>query len=343
MKDTIKRIIKRSGRLVTSNLSHEHRVISADVNKLSQEIDRIANEVNAVHASVDGIKATIHAVLAKQNNTRIIHTGPHEIIARTVTGLKIYLDTRDLSVTPHLALEGTYEDRITKAWLSLISPESTVIDIGANFGYYGALAAQRTDKKKSKVIYFEANPHLIPYIRKTLAVNWINEQSVVENLGLAGKEGHATLHILKDYIGSSSLHTAGHIDSFMHGKMYTEVSEEVKIRTVTLDNYCKEHNVKNVDLIKMDIEGYEEDAYNGMRNTVKVSPNLTLFVEFTKQSYDKPKIFYEKMLSDFGNIYIINNQGELKEPTDKSYEAVVDYSDDWVMLVFSKRMKPTSN
>jgi FkbM family methyltransferase len=276
-------------------------------------------------------------LVEKQSNTGIMHVSPHEIVTKIFTGLKIYLDTRDLSVTPHLALDGIYEGHISNAWLSLVEPDSTVFDIGANFGYFGALAAQKTDKKNSRVVCFEANPKLVPYIRKTLAVNWINEQSTVENVAVSSKKGNATLHVFKDYIGSSSLHDAEHIDAFMHEKMYVETIEEVEVPATTIDSYCTDHSIKAIDLIKIDIEGYEEEAYKGMRTIIKKSPNVTMFIEFTKQSYKKPESFYEQMLADFGNVYVIDGLGKLHKPVDSSYAAVIDATDDWVMPVFSKK------
>jgi FkbM family methyltransferase len=252
------------------------------------------------------------------------------------TGMKIYLDPKDLSVTPHLALDGIYEGNISNAWLRVIRPDDVVFDIGANFGYFGVLAAQRTNKKSSKVVFFEANPHLLPYIRKTLAVNWLNEQSVIENVAVADKPGKVTLNVLKDYIGSSSLHSVEHLDAYMHNKMYIEAEEKIAVDAVTIDAYCKKQGIGSVNLIKMDIEGFEEKAYAGMRQVVKNSPELTFFIEFTKGSYDNPEKFYELLLKDFGHVYTIDAQGCIHRPADTSYEALIGVEDDWVMPIFSK-------
>ncbi len=212
-----------------------------------------------------------------------------------------------------------------------------IMDIGSNFGYYGALAAQRTDKKKSKIIYFEANPHLIPYIHKTLNVNWMNEQSVVENMAVSDKKGNLTLTVLNDYIGSSSLHSIEHMAKFLDNKMELAVNEKIKVKSISIDEYCKDNSMDKVDLIKMDIEGYEEIAYSGMRGIIDKSPETTLLIEFTKNSYKNPKNFYNELMNDFGNIYVINNDGLLVRPKNRTYEAVAGSSDDWIMLVFSKR------
>jgi len=118
--------------------------------------------------------------------------------------------------------------------------------------------------------------------------------------------------------------------------MQLEVDESIQVPAITLDGYCKDKNIKEINLIKMDIEGYEENAYSGMRQIIKQSPNVTMFVEFTKDGYENPKQFYDSMLSDFGNVYIIDGTGKLTKPKRNSYEYVIGDADDWVMPVFSK-------
>ena len=278
-------------------------------------------------------------ILARVKHSGTVYLSEREILTKIFSGLKMYLDPTDLAITPHLALDGIWEHRITAAWLSVIKPTDTVLDIGSNNGYYGALAAQKTDKKKSKVVMFEANPKLIPYIQKTLSVNWLNEQCVLENLAVADKPQELTLHVLKDYIGSSSVHSNDHVDTYMKGKMRLETAEEVKVKAVSIDGYCKENKIANVDLIIMDIEGYEDTAYKGMRGIVQSSPSPTLFIEFTKGAYKKPEEFYAQMLADFGHVYVLDDEGYIIKPKDSSYETVIGDSDDWVMPIFSKNAK----
>jgi FkbM family methyltransferase len=273
-------------------------------------------------------------------NSGIIQTSPNEIIAKLQSGLKIYLDTRDISVVPHLALDGVWEPHITKAWLSVLKPELTVFDIGANFGYFGLIAAHKIGKKNSKVVFFEANPELIPYINKTLSTNFYVEQSILENLAVADKEGTVTLNVLKDYIGSSTLHSLEHLDKYMHDKMHLKTEKSIKVKAVSIDSYCKKNKIPKIDLIKMDIEGYEDKAYQGMRDMVAKSPDITLFMEFTKESYENPKKFYELMLSDFGHIFLIDELGNIAKPKNRSYDAVIGNADDWVMPIFSKKRDP---
>lgn len=331
-----KTIIKSRDKLLSTTLE--------SINSMSKRIDLLDN--NQVKANQEQREQSRHIltlcneVNEKLRNSGTIRISETEILTKTFTGLKIYLDPKDISVTPHLALDSIWEYNITYAWLSLLNPNDTVLDIGANFGYFGALAAQKTEKKNSKVIFFEANPNLLPYIKKTLSVNWLNEQSIVENLAVADKPGKVTLNVLKDYIGSSSLHTTHHIDNYMHNKMHkVETESSIEVDATTIDEYCKQNRLNELNLIKMDIEGFEDKAYQGMREMIRSSPRVTLFVEFTKDSYEEPKLFYNQMLEDFGNVYLIDQMGKLVKPKSNDYESVIGSPEDWIMPVFSKISK----
>jgi FkbM family methyltransferase len=280
----------------------------------------------------------------RQREAKDLHGGLFQISSREVAtrifnGLIMYLDPNDIAVVPHIILEGIWESQITKAWLSVINkPNAVVFDVGANFGYFGMLAAQNLDKKKAKVMLFEANPNLLPYINKTLSVNWLNENTRVEGIAVSDAIGTAQLNVLEDYTGSSSMHSVEYLDSYLSHKMQIKAEKVINVKTVTIDDYCAKNNINHIDIMKMDIEGYEEKAYEGMRKTVKKSPEMILFVEFTKDGYQNPKKYYNKMLQDFGHVYTIGPEGEFVLPSDTSYEEVAGNVDDWIMLVFSQKV-----
>lgn len=303
----------------------------------------LPNAVSKLEAQLETIQNNQDKLLelAQQIAGRVINSGTFklsddEVVTKIFSGAKMHLDPKDVGFVPNLVLDGDWERNITKAWLSVVKKGDVVVDIGANFGYYGILAAQFTERK-SKNILFEANPNLIRYIKKSLVENSFEECSIVENLAIAEKAGRVKLNILKDFIASSSLHSPENIDKYMHGKMPIKVESSVTVQAITLDEYCAKNNIQSIDLIKMDIEGYEDKAYDGMRNIVRSSPNLTMFVEFTRDAYDNPKNFYDEMLKDFGQVYLIDLEGNLIKPEKSSYSHIIGSSNGWTMPVFSKK------
>jgi FkbM family methyltransferase len=269
-------------------------------------------------------------------NSGIVTISPDEMLVKIFSGLKMYLDPKDLTVAPHLALDAIWEHDITAAWLKVLRPDDVVFDIGANFGPFGALAGQKTSNR-AHIYFFEVNPKLLPYIRKTVAVNWLAAKSTVENLAVADKPGTMTFNVSPYYLGSASLNHDLDESSYEQFKIASEKLETVTVDAVTIDGYCKQHAIKKIDLIKMDIEGFEERAYRGMRRIIKDSPHATLFIEFTKECYQDPAEFYSKLLEDFGYVYVITKDGTIQKPKNRSYRSVVGPGSEWVMPIFSKR------
>lgn len=302
--------------------------------QLTIRLDEVNKELSALKGYVEH---TQERMAKKLINSGSVQTGPDEVLAKVFSGLKIYLNPTDMAVAAHIAIDGVWENNISRAWTNVINADDTIFDIGANFGYFGLLAGQFTDKKNAKIVFFEANPAITPYINKSLSVNWLNEQSTVENLAVSDKSGTVELTLLDNYTGSSSIESLDHLSSYAENKMQISVKKTVKVKSVSIDSYCSNKKIGSVNLIKMDIEGHEETAYRGMKRIIQKSPSVSMFIEFTKASYKDPQRFYEEMLADFGNVYSITADGEIVTCRDKSYASVIGDSDDWAMPIFSKR------
>lgn len=300
---------------------------------ITSRLDDIQEHQRLDHDTILRLQSKIERTLI---NSGTFQVSPTEIITKIFSGAKIYVDPRDIAITPHIILDGVWEQDVTQAWLSVVEAGDMVFDIGSNYGYFGVLAAQQS-QRDCTVVHFEANPSLIPYINKTMQLNSMADCSKVENLAVAEKAGRVKLRVLKDYLASSSLLAKERIAAYTHNRENIEVEETVSVKSVTIDSYCEENNIKEINLIKMDIEGYEDKAYLGMRKTVKNSKNLTMFIEFTPDAYNEPKRFYEMLLEDFGNVYLIDKKGRLKKPKNTEYKNVINEDGDWTMPVFSKR------
>lgn len=308
------------------------------INKTYISIVRIVVRMNDLSSAVEQLNLQQKKLLERINNSGTVYLSENELMTKIFSGAKMYLDPKDRSLTPHLILDGNWEWDITQAWLRNIKEGDVVFDIGANFGYFGLLAIQQT-KRQSSVVLFEANPNLIPYIEKTFMVNSFLPYAKIENMAVADKPGNLSLHVVKGYTASSSIYGHDKIESFTSSRQDTKIASAIKVKATTIDQYCHDNKIEKVNLIKMDIEGYEDKAYYGMRETIKSNNDLTMFIEFSKEAYSDPKKFYEDMLSDFGNVYLVSESGVLNKQENTSYDIVVSSAADWVMLVLSKSSK----
>ncbi len=253
-------------------------------------------------------------------NGMTVKTGDYEALTRIFTGQKMYVDTRDISVAPHVMLDGVWETNLVQTFRSFVKPDSVVFDIGANFGFYGVTAS--TNNPQGSTHFFEANPELIPYIRKSLAINGLTGRSAVNNVAITSvSSGSSEIHVYQDYWGSATLHAIPEDRTY---KSHT-------VPNTTIDGYCTEHAIDRVDVVKMDIEGYEDHALRGMKKTIQNNPQLKLFLEFTAASYPDAQKFYKEIRRQFDIIHIVHEGSGERSPVN-SFDDLLPYSNDWVML-----------
>jgi len=133
----------------------------------------------------------------------------------------------------------------------LLKPDSIVLDIGSNFGYY-AITITNFLKGKCKVYAFEPNLPTYERLQKNIALNGLSSSINAYCLGMSNSEGKA-------YICESPGNTGA-------ARIATEGDREVSL--ITLDKFCQEHSIDRIDFIKIDVEGFEEKALNGGLETL---------------------------------------------------------------------------
>lgn len=242
--------------------------------------------------------------LERLRNGQATYLGDNQVLTRLFTGQKIFVDSRDTSVAPALILDGRWEGETTDVFLSLLRPSDTVIDIGANLGYFGLIAGTIVDREQGGSIHLlEANPRLIPLLFKSLNVTGLVGMATLANVAVSDEAGVLQLHVPDHLWGSAFLGQAD--DAFRESIESTTseplaIHEVVDVPAVTLDEYTAEHGIDRVDVIKMDIEGHEERAYRGMSRILDENRNnLRLLLEFSGGQYDDPAGFVEQLRSDF--------------------------------------------
>ncbi len=80
--------------------------------------------------------------LAETRMRRPIYLGDYTAMATLArTGQKIFVDTRDRTMVPHILHDGRWEDWVVGAFLDELRPGMTVLDVGASFGCFALPAA----------------------------------------------------------------------------------------------------------------------------------------------------------------------------------------------------------
>lgn len=156
---------------------------------------------------------------------------------------------------------GLYEPAVTKAILELVRPGMTVVDVGANVGYY-TLLASRLVGPGGRVYSFEPVLSIFEVLLSNLRDNDCDNVTA-ERKAISDRSGDG--RFLVDRYGTEGRLVAkgGHI----------------VVECTTLDEYFGALGWPAVDVVKMDIEGGEPAALSGMRELVQRSPRLRIILE----------------------------------------------------------------
>lgn len=177
-----------------------------------------------------------------------------------VLGQPFYLDPTDFSVSKEIS-DGDYEALEIETAKNMIRRADTIVDIGANIGYFTVHFCEWAPL--GHVYAFEPNAPTFAILKKNVETRRFKNVSLYQ-AGLDTEEGSGTLYVNQYNKGDNRAYP-----SFG--------AEGIGIKMTTLDAVIPVGKV--VDLIKIDIQGYEVRALFGMKRVLSESPNLKMLVE----------------------------------------------------------------
>lgn len=197
------------------------------------------------------------------------YLGDGRAVALTHRGDKIFLDTRDLGLTPHIAVHGIWESDVEAVLGRLLRPGHVVAEVGANMGYH-TLAMAEAIGPGGHIDSFEANPAVLPLLRATLAVNGLGGLVTLHPAAALDKPGEIAFSSDPDHIGSGHVALEGEAANY---------SRRIRVPAVTLDAVLA--GVPALDLLRMDAEGSEPQVLQGATALLTRSPGLRIVTEWS--------------------------------------------------------------
>ena len=173
-----------------------------------------------------------------------------------------------------------YTDRAERQLLrKILFPGAVVVDAGANIGIYSQFLS-RCVGRTGVVHSFEPSPENFERLRfatRNLANVRLSQAAVGE------------------CSGSSKLYVSDHLNVDHRTYMAEEDSRDaLPIDIVALDDYFEPG--QRVDLIKMDIQGYEVHALRGATRVVKENPDINLLLEFWPSGLEQAGVRWEELV-----------------------------------------------
>lgn len=155
--------------------------------------------------------------------------------------------------------------RLVKEFLK---PGMTVVDVGANIGQFAIFSAALL-RDAGKVHSFEPASDTFGRLEEDIHLHRASGLSgrIRANCLAVGKEsGEAVLH--KYPLGCSVWNSFNPHTMYAGDQAVTPCGTE-KVHVVTLDEYCYEQKVEYIDLLKVDVEGFEADVFLGSMRLIR--------------------------------------------------------------------------
>jgi len=167
----------------------------------------------------------------------------------------MYLDPDDQHLVPYTLLNfGSYETVETEFLKTVAQPGWSVLDIGANCGWYSLVLARKSPE--ITVHAFEPIPSTCLLLQRNIKLNDLNNVRVHE-IGISDKPGTLDFLYTRSCSGATSLKQAGQ----------PGMTERVRCDVTTIDDFCHARNI-SPQLLKCDIEGAELLALKGGERTI---------------------------------------------------------------------------
>ncbi len=179
-------------------------------------------------------------------------------------GLSLTVPTRDVTIVPGI-LGGWYEALVLDAFDALVTTACNVVDVGGNIGLYTCAAAKLLPSE-GRVIVFEPVLENLDLLRRNVEANAHVAQVDVHPVAVGDRPGQVLLHLNPVNVGTHSVSAAN-----AHAR-----GSSVRVPTVTLDDACAD--VRPVDVLKIDVEGYDGHVLRGALDVLEDRP--ALFVEY---------------------------------------------------------------
>ena len=163
--------------------------------------------------------------------------------------------------------------------LDCLSQGATFIDVGCHVGYYTLIGRQKVGDEGS-VYAFDPNPFTYSVLMNNIMLNGY-KNIYAYNCALSNKEGTSTLNIPVCDEGLSTLCSLKNLETEIQQSKYKS-SEVVHTVTKRLDNVFENLMENKIALIKLDVEGFEQEVIEGAMNFILNKKPLNIIFEVNK-------------------------------------------------------------
>lgn len=160
-----------------------------------------------------------------------------------------------------IVIEGDYEKDFFRIADALLPDGGEFLDVGANHGLLSFGLARRLPRTRFHL--FEPNPKLLESIEKSSKL-YPQMRAEINPVAVCDQDGTIHFAVQSEQTGASHITNSGGIP----------------IRSIRLDSYLKDKSMNRVDLLKIDIEGYELTALRGAECALRARVIRAIYFEY---------------------------------------------------------------
>jgi len=185
-------------------------------------------------------------------------------------------------------LTGRYEAAEIALMRRFLRARDVIVDVGANVGYLTRFFAQAVGPL-GKVYAFEPNPLIFPLLKRNVAKF---RQVAVFDVGLSTNEAEMPLFIPGSNHAVASFvreYPATHVFGGQGGQLHSVAAKVVRgdefMAKTDIDNSDRRRE-RRIDILKVDVEGWELNVLAGLEKTIMSSRKITIFCEYNPRAQE---------------------------------------------------------
>jgi len=151
-----------------------------------------------------------------------------------------------------------YEPAVVAAIIDKVHEGSVVYDIGAHVGLVTLIAARRVSPGSGRVYAFEPSPEKFALLERHVRINRYNDRVSAFHC-LVGERTTAAVPFA---CRPSQFSTSVPVDDIPPG-------QTVQIPMTSIDDMVRGKSLRPADVIKIDVEGYEQSVLRGARGLLR--------------------------------------------------------------------------
>jgi len=193
----------------------------------------------------------------------------------------------------------------------LLQEGMTVVDVGANHGLFSMEAAHFVGST-GRVYAFEPTPELYAHLRKHLEVNHLKNVYLLEK-AVGSFDGNAKLRVHHECTGLNSLASQ---DLVWQGSILI-ADQVINVPICKLDTVVHSKNISHIDILKIDVEGFELEVLQGARLILVNQLVKYIILEIAECHQQNSGLKIDSLLTFLDeleySIHLITPEGEIGE------------------------------